>query len=633
MTSRRNPMMLGWVGGRIEDRAEFLEPPPCHPCLFIAPPQPKQMLFYTFSIVQEGGSQPFTHPSETTGRASIQDAFPHQPAQFQPRTDWSHWPHAGPGLLSVNDSEEETSAKIARSAASPPAAFENGAKVGHRDWHKQQVDLWHLFQAIQGQKPPQRTDLVPFLSLIQSGLESQVGIMRKHICLTDDALLTNPAPGERGHCSSFPAGTHMVNGDFTMGFSSLIAFKEEMFNRRFFIGFYDMVDTTCGSIIWDRPCGHLYIYDTDGRAHGTNRESRLRLVTIAFRQILTWSGMPFNFEVCSPPLTPEPERWNTGFNWTAMSGYLATTMLLFGIRELFGISYSTLPRSNKHSSLEIDGKGGPSTLSFELRHRDWHVQPWRNGTEDLLKAIRRNSLMLQAIIMDQLGIKDLKFLDTTGTVVKLTDLADGEMAYFPQSPTTIESSVGDIYTNFGGAQYVTFGSTKVVPGSRFGRLIQVPTPAPTLATPSMPHSRPDVPFPRPLVPISLTTCWRFLQRGAIMDREIPLHGSEQILPLLENQPKGLKGSVPAPEIDGALWVLMDEKTISRQHDAAQQYEDAPGAKELILGISESLDLQPLSITTLYMPTSRSYETYTLSGLVGEKDWDRVIEEVCDATSE
>lgn len=418
-----------------------------------------------------------------------------------------------------------------------------------------------------------------------------------------------------------------------MGFSSFAAFKEEMFNRRFFIGFYNIGNTTCGSIIWDRHCGHFYIYDTGGKVQNTCPEVRLERVAIAFRQILTWSGMPFNFEVCAPPVTPEPDDWAAGDFSTPMSGYLCTTMLLFNIRGLFGLSYSTLVRSIKHCILEIDGKRRPSTSRFELRHRDWHVQPWRCNTKDRLEAIYRNSLMLQVMIMDQLGIKDLKFIDRTDKVVQLTDMADGEMAYFPQSPTTLQSKVGNIYTNFGGAQYVVFDSTKVLPSGRFGRLIHVPSPVPMLASPSMPHSRPDVPFPRPLVPISHTTSWRYLQRGIIMGRDIPLHGSELILRLLESQPGRLGGAAPATEIDGALAVVMDEETISRQHDATQRYEDALGAKELILGISESLNLQPLGITTLYMPTSRTYETYPLSGLVGEKDWDKVIEEVCDATSE
>ncbi|KAF7556826.1 hypothetical protein G7Z17_g1102 [Cylindrodendrum hubeiense] len=607
-------------------------PPEYHTGRFLAE---KETPFFVFTVPQKGGSQPFTHPLETTARASLRDAFPSQPAQFQPRTDWSHWPQAGPGLLSLNDSKAQVREKLSRSAATPSEPFQNGGKVGSRNWLDHQVNLWQHLQAIQRQtqeaktsfnglvKAPADIDVTPFLSLIQAGLESQVGIMLQPICVTGQKPFKNPPPRELNHREFIPEGAQLMNGDFHMGFDTAIAWKEEMFNRRFFIG-YVKFDIHWVSIIWDRHCGHLYVYDTDGRynSRSVDRETRIHHVALAFRQVLAWGGMPFDFDVFAPPFTLQDSNWE--------SGYLSTTNLLVSIRGLVGLSYAALRTATGSKVLVVDRKKRAPASGFELRHRDWKAEPWLPDKTDYVRELNQANLVLQVIIMDELGIQDLKFENGKGDVVQLTDMAGSDMTYLPQTSTTLESEAGNIYTNFGGAQYVIFNSRKVVPGRTYGRVIPMPKPIPELARPSLRHSRSNVRPPYHHTAVSVLTSGFHPQRGTSM------HGctlSEALGMELPTRPRRLGGAAPAIQIEGALRVIMDDKTISEhQNEAAPLYDDAPVAEDIVLGISELLDLRPVGHTTWYMPTHGTYETYMLHGLMGEKDWDRVIDKAYDATN-
>ncbi|KAH7139817.1 hypothetical protein B0J13DRAFT_638823 [Dactylonectria estremocensis] len=479
-----------------------------------------------YSIRQPGGKGYFTSPRETTGTASIKDLFLTQPAQFQPRTDWSHWPHSGPPesrpVLSIRDEQDIVTLKLSLSKAVPSPAFRDGAVVGDVTWLDHRVRLWNIIKSIEVKQPFGKMDPISLLCLIRSGMESQVGIMLEPLFLQSLAIDTtrNPMPGEIGFNPNYLGGADMVANplattDTIFGYDSSYSWKREMFNRRFFIGFvtFESFESRSSdkcriwsSIIWDRVRAHLYVYNAFSFNNPMREEVVIR-IGLAFRQVLAKNGLPFNFDVFAPPVM----QLGMGEHWA--SGVVASNLLLINLRGLVGVKFEGLVACQSGRTLVVDNRKLTPDAGFDLRHRDWDTEPWKFPEGRVPVELNKACNVLSVIIMDEFGIKDLLFDQgrTAPDRVSLTDRSP-DMTYLPQSCSMLRSNTGEVYTNLGGPQYVVFDSRKVYP-SRAMRFVHPPITSPARISPSLPHTRSNVNFPYTLIPLPMRTMWLYMKQG------------------------------------------------------------------------------------------------------------------------
>ncbi|KAH7129276.1 hypothetical protein EDB81DRAFT_889039 [Dactylonectria macrodidyma] len=524
-----------------------------------------------YSIAQIGGKGSFTHPRETTGRASIKSLFPRQPAQFQPRTNWSHWPDDGPSRLSIWDRDIIVDQKLRISKTAPSLAFRDRPVVEGQNWLNHQAKLWSIFAAIEKKKSFSVADPSPLLILIRSGLESQVGIMIKPLFLESTWRQTtrNPSHTQLGHNPMYHAGAELLVNPISdphniFGFENATAWKKEMFNRRFFIGFvaneYGTPSTLLGdyynigrqtlwsSIIWDRHRAHLYIYNA--YSSGYRRDDLIIRIGLAFRQVLATNGMPFDFDVFAPPVT----QLDTKDLWA--TGVVATNLLLINLRGLVSVKSEGLVRTQVPRILEVDGQTRIPKHHFTLRHRDWDTEPWDVGEDRVSAELVKACDVIRVMIMDELGIKDLTFDQGqySPDLVSLTDRSTN-MTYLPQSSTSLRTNTHDVYTNLGGPQYVVFDSRRVQP-SRAMRLVHPPATLPTEYRPSLPHRRPPINFPRTLVPVPLNVALLYLRQGLLLCHDEVLMLPRGVRVELADCARRPGIAMPTPRVRGILLVCM-----------------------------------------------------------------------------
>lgn len=314
--------------------------------------------FFSGRVHQEGGKADFYHESESNLQKPLEALLGDQPAQFQPRTNWSHWVSDNPIRFHIGQVEDKFRAKVAN--VSPQPDFGSLPLVfGRRSWEQHCWDLWGTFKNLGGNKEASDRNLEPLLAILTYGMQDVVTVFPKPITIHDDKVFENPRLHEEGYDPFLAEGVDRVHCS-TNAYSSPDDMKLALFNKRFLIGTFNFNNLHWTSFVWDRKPGHLLIYDTDS----AKRMVQTKSAVLAWRETLAHHWLPYDFSFFSFPAAGQLGDWECG--------YLCVYLLFLQLRGLTGLSMDQLAVNSPPQAISIDGAEVPAPSEPPcLRFRDW----------------------------------------------------------------------------------------------------------------------------------------------------------------------------------------------------------------------------------------------------------------------
>ncbi|KAH6985155.1 hypothetical protein EDB80DRAFT_733333 [Ilyonectria destructans] len=299
--------------------------------------------------------------------------------------------------------------------------------------------------------------LMPLLQLAAYGMTDVVAVAVGAIEVGDN-ISRNKAHWARDSTPFLPTSAERVNcGNLTFGFPSATEWKNAMFNKRFFIGVCHFQNHWT-SFIFDRVDRHLHHYDTLSVA----REERFRTVGLAFREALSSAGLPYTFSAFGLPVTAQPGQWECG--------YLSVYVMLCNLRGMVGLSGEELRGMKQPTIVKFDQTciGSPTTSA--LRHRDWVLTPWVASSSIDLTHVKE---FISIAILDELGIKDLTFLDGDTQI----NMGSGPRRDVRIKGTTLLLPAKNLYTDLGGLQFICWKERPYTHKFYSNRVVMPPTKA------------------------------------------------------------------------------------------------------------------------------------------------------------
>ncbi|KAH8656357.1 hypothetical protein BGZ61DRAFT_190884 [Ilyonectria robusta] len=162
------------------------------------------------------------------------------------------------------------------------------------------------------------------------------------------------------------------------------------------------------------------------------RKERFRAAGVAWREIMTVNGAPFDFSVYGMPASAQSYGWECGF--------LAVFLITLTIRGMVGLDKQQMQGGIPMERLVFDDPNDkPASVPFELRFRDWKLgavkpkpppQPKKKGKAAKKKETVDQDLDLERVrsfigcaIMEELGIRDLMYSEGTDEVCRKIDLS------------------------------------------------------------------------------------------------------------------------------------------------------------------------------------------------------------------
>ncbi|KAL6406204.1 hypothetical protein AUP68_10372 [Ilyonectria robusta] len=195
------------------------------------------------------------------------------------------------------------------------------------------------------------------------------------------------------------------------------------------------------------------------------RKERFRAAGVAWREIMTVNGAPFDFSVYGMPASAQSYGWECGF--------LAVFLITLTICGMVGLDKQQMQGGIPMERLVFDDPNDkPASVPFELRFRDWKLgavkpkpppQPKKKGKAAKKKETVDQDLDLERVrsfigcaIMEELGIRDLMYSEGTDEVCRKIDLShDCKHGLMPADQRLRTS---DLYTNLGGFSPVSWKS-------------------------------------------------------------------------------------------------------------------------------------------------------------------------------
>ncbi|KAH8658944.1 hypothetical protein BGZ61DRAFT_567540 [Ilyonectria robusta] len=314
--------------------------------------------FFSGHVHQEGGESDFYHESETNLQKPLEELLGDQPAQFQPRTNWSHWISDNPTRFHVSQAEDKFLTEVSK--VPPQHDFGNLPQAfGRRSWEQHCWDLWGTFKKLRGNTKASDRDLEPLMAILTYGMQDVVVVAPKPITIHDGKVFKNPPLHAAGSDPFLAEGVDRVHCS-TTAYGSPDDMKLALFNKRFLIGTFNFNNYHWTSFVWDRTPGHLLIYDTDS----ANRGGHTRSAILAWRETLAHYGLPYNFSFFSFPAAGQLGDWECG--------YLGVYLLFLQLRGLTGLNFDQLTADNSPQAITIDGAKTTAALKPPaLRFRDW----------------------------------------------------------------------------------------------------------------------------------------------------------------------------------------------------------------------------------------------------------------------
>ncbi|KAH7155372.1 hypothetical protein B0J13DRAFT_545419 [Dactylonectria estremocensis] len=370
-----------------------------------------------------------------------------QPAQFQPRDDWSHWDSSRPLRIDTKCKSKAFKELIDPVRPSKQFSLSSDGKVGNKSWVQHCSNLWDLFKNLQAHRSPPGPGLSSLLIILSHGITEYLETAPSEINIFDTEVYNNPEHGTDGSLELILENAERVDCKTMMGYTSKEEWKNATYNKRTYAGMVRFPKHWV-AYAWDRKFGHLLVYDTQEEG----RTKRLKAVGLAWREHLALAGLPYNFGLFALPVTAAPGEWE--------SGYLGVFLLFLNLRSMVGVGHSYISTTFSGKTAKVDNAYRNGLTAFEQKHADWLLDPW---VEQPLRAaqelgVDRMMDFLGTVIFNELGVRDRAHI--SGGFIR--SLAGTGISMF-YSPKLDARCVGDEpYNNLGGLQMVSWPDLDVV---------------------------------------------------------------------------------------------------------------------------------------------------------------------------
>lgn len=413
----------------------------------------KLLTLYEGTVRGEGGKGSFLHYDENLAKMPLIDRINQRPTLYPSRLDWSHWDEKKTERPVLGD---EDSIKAWAKTVKPHPDF---SETDFGTWEGHCGDLWGLQYKLQYQDLSANFGLIAFLRTMTYGIRDVVAVAPFSLDLDTHVLQANNWGKETFSTKLLKEGVLVTKNRPTVSFRPI---RETMFNRRYLVGIINFANRRHWlGYIWDAKAKQLFLFDTMDH----QKEGRFKAAGVAWREIMTVNGVPFDFTVFGMPASAQSSGWECGF--------LAVFLITLAIRGMVGLDKQQMQGGIPRERLFFDDPNDkPAGVPFELRFRDWKLgaikpkpppQPKKKGkaakkkeTEDLDLDLERVRSFIGCAIMEELGIRDLMYCEGSDDVSRKIDLSlDCEHEFMPADQKLRTS---DLYTNLGGFSSVSWKS-------------------------------------------------------------------------------------------------------------------------------------------------------------------------------
>ncbi|KAH7156186.1 hypothetical protein EDB81DRAFT_928170 [Dactylonectria macrodidyma] len=406
----------------------------------------KTMMYFEIPFLQEGGTGMFAF-SDESATLPWNHSVNQQPAQFQPRDDWSHWDSTHPLRIDTKCTNKKLKKLIKPVRPNKQFSLSSNGKVGIKSWIDHCISLWDLFKNLQARRSPPGPGLSSLLIILSHGITQYLETAPSEINIFDTEIYNNPEHGKEGSLELLLENAERVDCKTMMGYASKDEWKKATYNKRMYAGMIRF-PKHWAAFVWDRKLGHLLVYDTleEGRT------KRLKAAGLAWREHLALAGLPYNFGLFALPVTAAPGMWE--------SGYLGVFLLFLNLRSMVGVGHSYISTAFSGKTAKVDSAYRIGLTAFEQKHADWILDPW---VEQPLRAaqelgVDRMMDFLGTVVFDELGVRDRRY--TCDGILR--SLAGTGMSIFYSPNLDERGAGGELYNNLGGLQMVTWPDLDVV---------------------------------------------------------------------------------------------------------------------------------------------------------------------------
>lgn len=322
-----------------------------------------------------------------------------QPPFWYPRTTW-------PDLPSQSNSDSNTSNDQADHTAKPIEWRRSDDATSGRSWEKHCQQVNNFLEAMISATSPTLSSLEAMEEIMLRGIENAVGVVHSEIRIRGYPKPTSSPIHQQG--LRLPSEFETTGMDILNNVPFEDQYRKKLFGRRFWAVKFQFVSNNsessqntdrCASrpnvrhlatALFDRRSSTFIYFDTNNQHRGT----RAKAAGLAWRVFLANVQLPYEFYLCSPPLTEQPSEVD--------SAYLSFFMLYQSVRSHVGQDLNGLfETSTKKLTVLFDGKRCKTrpSLTCDIRIRDWGALG-----DTPAQAFGMVGQLMTAICLHELGI-------------------------------------------------------------------------------------------------------------------------------------------------------------------------------------------------------------------------------------
>lgn len=409
----------------------------------------KSVTLYEGTVRGEGGKGSFLHYDESLAKMPLVSRLSQQPTFYPSRLDWTHWEDKGA------DRPELGSPSSIQSWVETVKPHPDFSTKDFGVWKEHCADLWDLLTKLQDDEMSTNFGLIAFLRTMTYGIRDLVAVAPHSLNLDNQSLKTNKWGRKLYSSKLMKEGVLVTKNRPMLGFRPI---RETMFNRRYLIGITNFGNWKHWvAYIWDATKAQLFLFDT----LDNGKEERFRALGVAWREVMTLNGTPYDFTVFGMPASTQSGGWECG--------YLAVFLVTLAIRGMVGLDKQQMAGGIPRQRLTFDDeKDKPDGVPFELRFRDWKLgafkpkplpKPKTKGKvakkKEAVEAAEAVDLDLERVksfigcaIMEELGVRDLMYSEGPDEGNRKITLSHDYTHQLMPADQKLRTS--DLYTSLGG---------------------------------------------------------------------------------------------------------------------------------------------------------------------------------------